>query len=384
MFFSRDCPSFSYKFAIKLLLLILACLALSGCGGGGGGTPSPAEPPPPSAEPPPPPPPVEPPPPPVDPPPPPVDPPPPPVDPPPPPVEPSQPTVDPYKPPPPPVDPPPPPVEPPPPPVEPPPPPDEPPPPPVDPPPVQPPHAGFANQWGLNTINADSAWTKLKLKHGQNTVPGAGITLGVIDSGIDQHHPVFSGKTITERYLMGATDEDGTTNSHGTSVASVMAANPSQDFIDQTEGARGVAWGADITMFAIPLGSGGGPFVPISLSGLKYWDHPTRFPAIINEATRWSKSGRSLDFVNASLGFRSIVDMYSTSDLVSNLNNLVNAIKQSSSSSKTVLYGRLAMPTAKTAIEMTSPPATGTFALMGKSMQHHPEFWLDFQPDSRN
>ena len=314
MFITRDCPSFSYKFAIKLLLPILACLALSGCGGGAS-TPVQVEPPPDG----------------------------PPIEPPSRPVEPV--AVDPYKP-----------LQP----------PDDPLQPPVDPPPVQPPHAGFANQWGLNTINADSAWAKLQLKHGENTAPGAGITLGVIDSGIDQHHPVFSGKTITERFLMGATDEDGTRNSHGTSVASVMAANPSQNFIDQTSGARGVAWGADITMFAIPLGSGGGPFVPISLSGLKNWDHPTKFPAIINEATRWSKSGRSLDFVNASLGFRSIVDMYSTSDLVSSLNNLVNAIKQSSSSSKTVFIWAAGNANGKNCNRGDFPARHRNFCVNGK------------------
>ena len=113
-------------------------------------------------------------------------------------------------------------------------------------------------------------------------------------------------------------------------------ANPGRRFIEQTLGTRGVAWGADITMFAIPVGSGGGGFVPVSLSSLRYSDQSTRFPAVLNEATGWSSNGRSLDFVNASLGFRSIVDMYSTSDLTSSLDNIINALKQIGSSSKTV------------------------------------------------
>ncbi len=197
-------------------------------------------------------------------------------------------------------------------------------------------HAGFANQWGLETIKAAEAWAKLELKHGTGTAPGDGITLGVIDTGIDENHPVFAGKTVTEVFLQGATNEDGSSSSHGTTVAGVMVGNPSQRFIIQTIGARGVAWGADIAMFAIPIGSGGGTFVPVSLSSLKYEDDPTRFPALINEAIGWSSGERTLDFVNASFGFRSIIDMYSESELASNLGNLINALKQSGSSSKTV------------------------------------------------
>ena len=197
-------------------------------------------------------------------------------------------------------------------------------------------HAGFANQWGLETINAAEAWAKLELKYGTGTAPGDGITLGAIDTGIDENHQVFAGKAVNEVFLQGATNEDGSNRSHGTAVASIMVANPQDGFITRTTGARGVAWGADITMFAIPLGSGGGNLVPISLAGLNYQDHPTRFPALINAATGWSNGERTLDFVNASFGFRSIADMYSKSDLDSNLGNLINALKQNGSSSKTV------------------------------------------------
>ena len=283
MLSSRIDTSFGTGSQAIFLLLLLASLTLSGCGGGGGGASPPVQ----------------------------VEPPPVQVEPPPPQVEP----------PPPQVEPPPPQVEPPPPQVEPPPPQVEPPPPQVEPPPPQGTcistsegcltttqygervqelktmlknDDGFSNQWGLSKTNADAAWAKLQLKYGTNTAPGTGITLGAIDSGIDQNHPIFSGKTITEIFLLGATDEDGTRSSHGTTVASVMMANPGRRFIEQTLGARGVAWGADITMFAIPVGSGGGGFVPVSLSSLRYSDQPTRFPAVLNEAAGWSSNGRSL------------------------------------------------------------------------------------------
>ncbi len=129
-------------------------------------------------------------------------------------------------------------------------------------------HAGFSDTWALGTINADEAWAKLQIKRGMNTEPGFGIALGVIDSGIDTGHPVFSGKTVTEIFLHATADEDGTRRSHGTSVASIMVAAPSSSFISQTAGARGVAWSADITMFAVPVGSGGRNYIPISLADL--------------------------------------------------------------------------------------------------------------------
>ena len=196
---------------------------------------------------------------------------------------------------------------------------------------------GFSNQWGLNTVKADLAWSQLQLKRGTSTAPGDGITLGAIDTGIDADHQAFSGKTVIEVFLQGATNEDGSSDSHGTAVAGVMVANPSLNFISQTTGALGVAWGADITMFAVPTGSGGGNFIPISLPSLKQQDHlQTGFPKLLNEATGWSNAGRTLDFVNVSLGFRSIIDMYTKSELTTNFGNFVNALKQTGSSRKTV------------------------------------------------
>ena len=125
---------------------------------------------------------------------------------------------------------------------------------------------GFSNQWGLNTVKADKAWSQLQLKRGASTAPGDGITLGAIDTGIDENHPAFVGKTVIEVFRRGATNENGEKkNSHGTSVAGVMVAKPSPDFISRTKGALGVAWGADITMFAIRTGTGGTLFTPISL-----------------------------------------------------------------------------------------------------------------------
>ena len=57
--------------------------------------------------------------------------------------------------------------------------------------------ASFANQWGLGAVRADRAWAQVELEHGAGTAPGAGITLGAIDTGIDAGHPVFAAPMVT-------------------------------------------------------------------------------------------------------------------------------------------------------------------------------------------
>ena len=51
-----------------------------------------------------------------------------------------------------------------------------------------------SSHWGLAAIKAEQAYAHLELAKGQNAAPGEGVTVGLIDSGIDQEHPVFSGK----------------------------------------------------------------------------------------------------------------------------------------------------------------------------------------------
>ncbi|WP_179119638.1 autotransporter domain-containing protein [Ensifer adhaerens] len=99
----------------------------------------------------------------------------------------------------------------------------------------------FNAQWGLAAIHAEYAYML--------GYDGSGIKVGVVDSGLDITHPEFSG-----RYAEGITydpakpwhlDSDG----HGTSVASVIAAN--RDGI----GMHGIAPGATI----VSIGGSGNP-----------------------------------------------------------------------------------------------------------------------------
>ncbi len=93
----------------------------------------------------------------------------------------------------------------------------------------------FSNQQYLDYINLKNTW---------NTTKGSGVTVAVIDSGIDTDHPEFAGRISEKSYnasedkivkdydISVIEDEFG----HGTEVAGVLAAS-----MDNNEGIVGVA-----------------------------------------------------------------------------------------------------------------------------------------------
>ena len=188
------------------------------------------------------------------------------------------------------------------------------------------------NQWGLETINADWAYANVDLLKGEDAKPGAGVTIGFIDSGIDKHHPQFAGKTVTEVFLGSATDETGDAESHGTQVASVAAGVRADSL---TSSANGVAWGADIAMFAVSLGVAKAIYTPISLTDLSNLD--TTWAGFINSVLNWRDGQRKVDFLNLSLGYAGIIDSYSEQDLRDNFGTAITAMAQTDATEKTIL-----------------------------------------------
>ena len=158
--------------------------------------------------------------------------------------------------------------------------------------------------------------------------PGEGVTVGFIDSGIDQGNPLFDGKTIPEVFLDGAVDERGDRFSHGTAVASVVGARPNSR---SPNGFYGVAWGADLKMFAIPLG--GVPsryYNPASLTGLRTLD------------ARWAGLwrtvlGEDVDILNLSFGIEGLIENYGAQDLRTNLREMISKLAQPGVQEKTIL-----------------------------------------------
>ena len=198
-------------------------------------------------------------------------------------------------------------------------------------------HEGFQKQWGLGSIGADKAYGKLRLLKGENVAPGSGVTIGFVDTGIDTDHPAFAGKTVVEQFLLGAVDETaitlqtGLTFSHGTSVASIAAG---ARLSNNSAAHHGVAWGADIAMFAIPAGASSGVYIPITLQGLANGD--ADFASVFTEALTWRDGERRVDILNLSVGYTGLINRYSEQDLRDNLGQTIAAIAQAGAGDKTI------------------------------------------------
>ena len=194
-------------------------------------------------------------------------------------------------------------------------------------------HPAFQFQWGLGSIGADRAYAHVNLLEGESAAPGAGVTIGFIDSGIDLEHPVFEGKTVTEVFMSDAVDETGEERfSHGTAVASIAAGVRDHS---RPGGHQGVAWGADIAMFAIPLGVSDGVYRPISLEGLAGADAETA--QNFNQVLRWHDGGRRVDILNLSFGFQGLIDDYGEADLRANFSQAIAAMAQAGVNDKAIL-----------------------------------------------
>ncbi len=154
---------------------------------------------------------------------------------------------------------------------------------------------------------------------------------GVLDTGIDHAHPAFRNKNIIERFLPGASDEDGSELSHGTAVASIIAG---EDDPDWASDAPGVAWGADLVMFAIPLGEAPELYNPITLDDLP--DTSEYFANTVDEILSWNNGGRGIDFLNLSLGVSGVIDNFSEAELREHFSAATATFAQADSYEKVV------------------------------------------------
>ena len=71
-------------------------------------------------------------------------------------------------------------------------------------------------EWPLSVFQADRVWALSK---------GAGVTVAVVDSGVDATHPDLGGQVLPGADLTGSGASDGTTDDdgHGTGMASIIA-----------------------------------------------------------------------------------------------------------------------------------------------------------------
>lgn len=108
----------------------------------------------------------------------------------------------------------------------------------------------FMAQWGLYWSNAEFAYAL--------GLDGSGVTIGLVDGGIDLSHPEFAGRDIRGGWSPDGSNWSDDPEGHGTLVASVIIANR------DGKGMHGVAPGATLLMARIT-----------DREGSREWEYPS-------------------------------------------------------------------------------------------------------------
>lgn len=170
---------------------------------------------------------------------------------------------------------------------------------------------------GLSMINASSAYAR--------GASGAGVTVGVIDSGVHHQHIEFDLGSNSKVTIAGsdyANEVDRSTDAiaHGTLVAGAIAANKDDDNFTNVN-MHGVAYEADISTWEIPLGSGDGSYEPLEEDYLTE-DQDIYF------AQRFNAMANLADIVNLSFGFSGVVTSYTSGSINVAFSNTLDALRQ--------------------------------------------------------
>jgi len=113
-------------------------------------------------------------------------------------------------------------------------------------------------QWGLQAISVDNIWERVPLEQ------RSGITIAVVDTGVDIDHPDLSENIVDGYDFVGNDSNADDDNGHGTHVAGIAAAIPNNG-----TGIAGVAGGARIMPVKVLNENGEGNSLDIYL-GIVY------------------------------------------------------------------------------------------------------------------
>ena len=164
----------------------------------------------------------------------------------------------------------------------------------------------YQSQWGLNMINASSAYAR--------GATGAGITIGITDSGLDNSHVEISATRLSNDSALNYSNYTPNTRQkrHGTMVASVAAGK--QDKTDITP-MHGVAFEADVLFVAIQLAEPDPNYDPIDIGDDDGSGNVTGAPDFTGIDNFFSQlfeiyNDYDVDIVNNSYGYSGSINDY--------------------------------------------------------------------------
>ncbi|MCM2677752.1 S8 family serine peptidase [Alkalicoccobacillus plakortidis] len=110
-------------------------------------------------------------------------------------------------------------------------------------------------QWNLKQLDLEKAW---------NNSDGSGVTIGIIDTGIDANHLELKNKSVKGYNAIDDTDDFTDSHGHGTHVSGIAAA-----ITDNQDGIAGVSWNSKILPIKVLDENGEGSSYAVA-KGL-YW-----------------------------------------------------------------------------------------------------------------
>jgi subtilisin family serine protease len=143
----------------------------------------------------------------------------------------------------------------------------------------------FPQQWGMRMIGAPQAWA---------AGTGRGVTIAVVDTGVDLHHPDLAGRIVGGANFINSGQPPQDDYGHGTHVAGIAAADA-----DNGVGVVGVAPGASIMPVKVLDSTGRGSTATIG-QGIQWAvDHGARVINLSLGSDLQPLTGASTDITNA-------------------------------------------------------------------------------------
>ena len=175
----------------------------------------------------------------------------------------------------------------------------------------------FSGQWSLSAVKADYAYAR--------GYTGAGVTVGIIDTGADPNHDAFGNGLHPQSAVASQSCPGGTcsfssirdTGSHGTAVGGLIA------------GARrgnemhGVAYDAELLMIGIQLGQGSPEYRPVDLS------NGPSFRSLDEQGQGiYRRIGGQTRIINHSFGYEGVVTDYTAAEYRGAFGRTIDALLQ--------------------------------------------------------